>query len=338
MMEMMKKRRLGSSGPEVSAVGLGCMGMSHAYGAARDHKEMERLLAEAVEMGYTLFDTAESYGTPDNPHDNEEILGNALKPFRDKVVISTKFGISNIQAESHAIVTDSSPAVIRESVEGSLHRLQTDHIDIYFQHRPDPKVAPEEVAEVMQTLIREGKILHWGVSEADEDYIRRAHAVCPLTVIQNRYSMMARWHESLFPVLEELGIGFMAFSPLANGLLSDSYSANSHFDAKTDYRASMPQFKKESFAQNEQLMSLVNNLAAHYHATPAQISLAWMMGKKPYIVPIPGTRHVSRLHENMGAAEISMTADEVRRIDNALAEMPMSEVFGGSKVIGKQER
>lgn len=321
----------------MSAVGLGCMGMSHAYGLPRNHKEMERLLAEAVEMGYSLFDTAESYGTPDNPHDNEEILGNALKPFRDKVILSTKFGISHILADSHAIVTDSSPAVIRESAEGSLHRLQTDHIDIYLQHRPDPKVAPEKVAEIMQTLIREGKILHWGVSEADEDYIRRAHAVCPLTVIQNRYSMMARSHESLFPVIEELGIGFMAFSPLANGLLSDCYSVNSHFDAKTDYRASMPQFKKESFAKNEQLMSFVNNLAAKHNATPSQISLAWMMCKKPYIVPIPGTRHVSRLRENMGAAEIDMTADEVRRIDGVLSAMTMSEVFGGSKTVSIKE-
>lgn len=332
---MMKKRRLGNSGPKVSAVGLGCMGMSHAYGAARNHKDMERLLAEAVEMGYTLFDTAETYGTPDNPHDNEEILGNALKPFRDKVVISTKFGISNIQADSHAIVTDSSPAVIRESVEGSLRRLQTDHIDIYFQHRPDPKIAPEEVAEVMQTLIREGKILHWGVSEADEDYIRRAHTVCPLTVIQNRYSMMARWHENLFPVLEELGIGFMAFSPLANGLLSDCYSIHSKFDAQTDYRAAMPQFTKESFEENKQLMALVNGLAAKFHATPAQISLAWMICKKPYIVPIPGTRHLSRLQENMGATEIELSEDEVRLIDDSLANMKMSEVFGGSKVISK---
>lgn len=331
----MKKRRLGNSGPKVSAVGLGCMGMSHAYGAARNHKDMERLLAEAFEMGYTLFDTAETYGTPDNPHDNEEILGNALKPFRDKVVISTKFGISNIQADSHAIVTDSSPAVIRESVEGSLRRLQTDHIDIYFQHRPDPKIAPEEVAEVMQALIREGKILHWGVSEADEDYIRRAHTVCPLTVIQNRYSMMARWHENLFPVLEELGIGFMAFSPLANGLLSDCYSIHSKFDAQTDYRAAMPQFTKESFEENKQLMALVNGLAAKFHATPAQISLAWMICKKPYIVPIPGTRHLSRLQENMGATEIELSEDEVRLIDDSLANMKMSEVFGGSKVISK---
>lgn len=334
----MKKRRLGNSGPKVSAVGLGCMGMSHAYGAARDHKDMERLLSQAVELGYTLFDTAEMYGTPDHPHDNEEILGKALKGYRDKVVLSTKFGITFSYLEEaglHAVIPDSSPEKIRTSLEGSLRRLQTDHIDIYFQHRPDPKIAPEEVAEVMQTLIREGKILHWGVSEADEDYIRRAHTVCPLTVIQNRYSMMARWHENLFPVLEELGIGFMAFSPLANGLLSDCYSIHSKFDAQTDYRAAMPQFTKESFEENKQLMALVNGLAAKFHATPAQISLAWMICKKPYIVPIPGTRHFSRLQENMGATEIELSEDEVRLIDDSLANMKMSEVFGGSKVISK---
>lgn len=335
---MMNKRRLGNSGPKVSAVGLGCMGMSHAYGAARDHKDMERLLSQAVELGYTLFDTAEMYGTPDHPHDNEEILGKALKGYRDKVVLSTKFGITFSYLEEaglHAVIPDSSPEKIRTSLEGSLRRLQTDHIDIYFQHRPDPKIAPEEVAEVMQTLIREGKILHWGVSEADEDYIRRAHTVCPLTVIQNRYSMMARWHENLFPVLEELGIGFMAFSPLANGLLSDCYSIHSKFDAQTDYRAAMPQFTKESFEENKQLMALVNGLAAKFHATPAQISLAWMICKKPYIVPIPGTRHLSRLQENMGATEIELSEDEVRLIDDSLANMKMSEVFGGSKVISK---
>ncbi|MGM9698251.1 MAG: aldo/keto reductase [Prevotella sp.] len=334
----MKTRRLGMRGPEVSAVGLGCMGMSHAYGAARDHKDMEQLLAQAVDMGYTLFDTAELYGTPERPHDNEEILGKALKAHRDKVVLSTKFGVTFVHPEEagpHAVIPDSNPDKIRISLEGSLRRLQTDHIDIYFQHRPDPKVEPEAVAEMMQMLIREGKILHWGVSEANEEYIRRAHAVCPLTAIQNRYSMMARWHESLFPMLEELGIGFMAFSPLANGLLSDCYSIHSHFDAQTDYRAAMPQFTQDSFDQNKQLMALVNDLAAAHHVTPAQISLAWMICKKPYIVPIPGTRHLSRLQENMGAAEIELTANEIRHIDETLANIKMSEVFGGSKVIIK---
>lgn len=336
----MKTKKIGMRGLEVSTVGLGCMGMSHAYGAACEHKDMLQLLAQAVDMGYTLFDTAELYGTPERPHDNEEILGEALKAYRDKVMISTKFGVTFSHPEeagAHDVIPDSNPKKIRISLEGSLRRLQTDHIDIYFQHRPDPNVNPEEVAEVMQTLIREGKILHWGVSEANEEYIRRAHAVCPLTAIQNRYSMMARWHESLFPVLEELGIGFMAFSPLANGLLSDCYSIHSHFDEQIDYRAAMPQFTKDSFEQNKQLMALVNDLAAAHHATPAQISLAWMICKKPYIVPIPGTRHLSRLQENMGAAEIELTAEEVRQIDETLANMRMSEVFGGSKVIIKNK-
>ena len=243
-------RTLGLSGLRVSAVGLGCMGMSHAYGAPADKGEMTELLADAVEMGYTFFDTAEMYGTPDRPHDNEELLGEALRRFRDQIVIATKFGISFECPEAggtHAVIPDSRPATIRRAVEGSLRRLRTDRIDLYYQHRIDPKVAPEEVAGVMADLIREGKILHWGISEATEEYLRRAHAVCPVTAVQNRYSMMARWHEALFPVLEELGVGFVAFSPLANGLLTDCYTADSTFDPATDYRASMPQFRRESF-------------------------------------------------------------------------------------------
>lgn len=241
----MEYRVLGLSGLRVSAVGLGCMGMSHAYGAPADKEEMTELLADAVEMGYTFFDTAEMYGTFDRPHDNEELLGKALQRFRDRVVIVTKFGISFDRPEAggtHAVIPDSRPATIRCSVEESLHRLHTDRIDLYYQHRIDPKVAPEEVAGVMADLIREGKILHWGISEATEEYLRRAHKICPVTAVQNRYSMMARQHEELFPVLEELGIGFVAFSPLANGLLTDCYTADTTFDPATDYRASMPQF------------------------------------------------------------------------------------------------
>lgn len=212
----MNYRTLGLSGLRVSAVGLGCMGMSHAYGAPADKHEMTRLLADAVDMGYNFFDTAETYGTPQNPHDNEELLGEALKPFRDRIVIATKFGISFDKPDepgTHKLVPCSQPDVIRRSVEGSLRRLQTDHIDLYYQHRIDPNVQPEEVAGVMADLIREGKILHWGISETTEDYLRRAYRVCPVTAIQNRYSMMARQYERLFPVLEELGIGFVAFSP-----------------------------------------------------------------------------------------------------------------------------
>lgn len=329
----MKYRTLGHDGPLVSAVGLGCMGMSHAYGAPADKREMTELLADAVEMGYTFFDTAEVYGTPQNPHDNEELVGAALKPFRDRVVIATKFGVSFDSPETtgaHKLIARSRPEVIRRSVEQSLRRLQTYHIDLYFQHRIDPDTAPEEVAGVMAALIREGRILHWGISETTEDYLRRAHAVCPVTAVQNRYSMMARHHECLFPALEELGVGFVAFSPLANGLLSTFYTAESHFDAGTDYRAAMPQFRPESFGRNRRLLDTLYSLADRHHATPAQIALAWMLCKRPWIMPIPGTRHLCRLKENIGAADVSLSTADVQGIDRELETMEMSEVFGGS--------
>lgn len=330
----MKHRNLGSGGLRVSAVGLGCMGMSHAYGAVPNRKEMAQLLADAVDMGYDFFDTAEVYGTATCRHDNEELLGEALKPFRNNVVISTKFGVA-IDPSDHSISTDSRPDIIRRSVEGSLRRLQTDHIDLYFQHRMDAAVAPEEVADVMAGLIKEGKILHWGISEPTEEYLRRAHAVCPVAAIQNRYSMMARWHEALFPTLEALGIGFVAFSPLANGLLSNCYTVNDHFDPATDYRSFMPQYQKESFVQNEPLFELLNDLAEKHHATSAQMSLAWMMSKKPWIVPIPGTRSLCRLKENIGAADIVISSEEVKEIDDELSHLNMSQVFGGSPVVEK---
>lgn len=328
-------RTLGISGLRVSAIGLGCMGMSHAYGAPADKREMAELLADAVDMGYTFFDTAEAYGTPENPYDNEKLLGYALKPFRSSLVIATKFGISFEHPNTtgtHTVIADARPEVIRHSVNASLRRLQTDHIDLYFQHRMDPLVTPEEVASVMMELIKAGKILHWGISEPSEEYLRRAHNVCPVAAIQNRLSMMARWHESLFPTLEELGIGFVAFSPLANGLLTKCYTANSHFDAATDYRASMPQFRRKSFEQNRALFALIDRLAEEHHATPSQIALAWVMGKRPWIVPIPGTRKLYRLKENIGAADIRLSVEEVEKIDALLNDMDMSEVFGGSPV------
>lgn len=219
------------------------------------------------------------------------------------------------------------------SIDASLKRLGTDHIDLYYQHRLDPKVPIEEVAGVMADLIREGKITHWGLSEATEETIRRAHAVCPVTAIQNRYSMMARWYESLFPVLEELHIGYVAFSPLANGFLSGKYDKTSKFEAGTDYRSVMPQFQPDSIDQNRALLELLHRLAAEKNATPAQISLAWMLCKKPYIVPIPGTRKLNRLQENAGAADIVLSAAEVALIDEALAHMEMSHVFGGSRIV-----
>ena len=333
----MQYRTLGSD-LTVSAVGLGCMGMSHAYGAPADKKEMTELLAQAVDLGYTFFDTAEVYGTLEQPHDNEELVGAALKPYRDKIVLSTKFGIHfdmTSTATNKPLVPDSRPKVIRASVEASLKRLGTDHIDLYYQHRQDPKIPIEEVAGVMVDLIREGKITHWGLSEATEDTIRRAHAVCPVTAIQNRYSMMARWYENLFPVLEELNIGYVAFSPLANGFLSGKYDKSFRFDAGTDYRSVMPQFQPENIDRNHDLLALLQKLAEQNNATPAQISLAWMLCKKPYIVPIPGTRKLSRLLENASAADVTLSAIEVSAIDKALSGMEISEVFGGSQVVSK---
>ncbi|SNU98879.1 putative oxidoreductase [Megamonas hypermegale] len=323
---------------KVSAVGLGCMGLSHAYGEPVDKDTAVKFIQKAVEAGYTFFDTAEIYGTADDPHINEKIVGEALKPYRDKVVIATKFGIT-FDHDSGIIplplVTDSRPEVIRKSVEGSLKRLQTDHIDLYYQHRLDKNVPIEEVAGVMADLIKEGKILHWGLSEATEETIRRAHKICPLTAIQNRYHMMYRNYENLFSVLEELNIGFVAFSPLANGFLSGRYTADSRFTEKGDYRAVMPQFQPEAYESNRKLLQLINDMAEEKQATPAQISLVWMICKKPYIVPIPGTRKENRLIENIGAADINLTAQEIAQIDKALAEMDMSEVYGGTKVINK---
>lgn len=331
----MKYRVLGDS-LSVSAVGLGCMGMSHGYGAAADRQEMAGLIAQAIDMGYTFFDTAEIYGTPDNPHDNEELVGAALKPYRKKVVMGTKFGINfdmSATTTNKPLIPDSRPETIRKSVEGSLKRLQTDYIDVYYQHRVDPNVPMAEVAGVMKQLMEEGKILHWGLSEANEDAIRQAHAVCPLTVVQNRYSMMARHYEALFPTLEELNIGLVAFSPMANGLLTGAYGKEAKFDTKTDYRSAMPQFSAESIDKNQELLHLLTETAARKHATPAQISLAWMIEKKPWIVPIPGTRKLHRLQENAGAADIALTAEEVATLDNVLNHMEMSEVFGGSKIV-----
>lgn len=331
----MEYRTLGLSGLRVSAVGLGCMGMSHAYGAPADKQKMTQLLADAVEMGYTFFDTAEIYGPPDRPHDNEELLGQALRPFRDRIVIATKFGLTFDHPEAagpHALIPDSHPESICRAVEESLRRLRTDRIDLYYQHRIDPQVAPEEVADAMARLIREGKILHWGISEATEEYLRRAHKVCPVAAIQNRYSMMARGHESLFAVLEELGVGFVAFSPLANGLLTEYYTPETQFDPQTDYRASMPQFRRESFEKNRSLFALIHRLADEHHATPSQIAMAWMMNKKPWIVPIPGTRCLCRLKENAGAADIRLTKEELQHIDAELDGMEMSDVFGGSPI------
>ncbi len=320
---------------KVSAVGLGCMGFTHAYGEPVDKSEMIELIAQAVDIGYTFFDTAEIYGSAENPFDNEELVGESLKPFRDKVVIGTKFGIRfdrTSNATNLPVITDARPEVIKKSVEGSLKRLQTDYIDIYYQHRQDKNTPVEEVAGVMKQLIDEGKILHWGLSEVDEDTIRRAHKVCPVTAIQNRYSMMARWYEKLFPVLEELNIGYVAFSPIANGLLSGAYNKDSKFAEKVDYRSTMPQFTADAMDKNKNLFALLEETAQNKNATKAQIALAWMMCKKNYIVPIPGTRKLSRLKENAGAADVKLTATEVQSLDTALDNMEMSAVYGGAPI------
>lgn len=321
---------------KVSAVGLGCMGMSHAYGAPADKKEMTELLAQAVDMGYTFFDTAQVYGSPENPYDNEELVGAALRPFRNKIVLATKFGIHfdmNSTQVNKPLIPDASPKTIRTSVESSLMRLGIDHIDLYYQHRQDPDVAVEEVAGVMSELIKEGKITHWGLSEVTEDTIKRAHKVCPVTAVQNRYSMMARYNEVLFPILEELNIGFVPFSPMANGFLTGKYGKNSKFDAKTDYRSMMPQFKEEAYEQNQKLLELLRDMAEKKSATPAQISLSWMICKKDYIAPIPGTRKLERLKENAKAADIQLTKEEIKELDEALERTQMSTVFGGSSII-----
>lgn len=324
----MQFRVLGNSDLRVSAVGMGCMGISHASGAPMGKNEGARVIREAYEMGYTFFDTAECYtGTyPDGSIAyNEDIVGEALQPVRDKVIIATKCGVKH--GGDHLIL-DSSPAVIRQSVEGSLRRLGIDCIDLYYQHRIDPKVEPETVAETMAELIREGKIKAWGISEANEEYLRRAHAVCPVAAIQNRYSMMARWHEKLFPVVEELGIAYVAFSPMANGFLTGQYNADSKFEQGVDFRSMMPQYTKDGFEKGHELMELLQTIAKEKNVTPAQVSLSWMLCKKPYIIPIPGSRKPERLRENLGAANVILSGSEIAAIDAKLDTMDIP-VFGG---------
>ena len=300
---------------------------------------MTELLSEAVDRGYTFFDTAEVYGTPENPHDNEELLGEALKPYRNRIVLASKCGIrfdETSTAVNKPLIPDGRPETIRKSIDGSLRRLQTDHLDLYYIHRIDRNVPIEETAGAMKELIEAGKITHWGISEADEETLRRAHKVCPVTAVQNRYSMMYRDYEALFPVLEELQIGFVAFSPLANGLLSAKYNKDSKFEKGTDYRSAMPQFTPEAFDKNEEMIRHIKEMADKKNATPAQISLAWMLAKEPWIVPIPGTRKYGRRVENAQAAEVSLSRQEVEDLDRMLDTVPMSGVFGGSKVETKK--
>ncbi len=316
---------------KVSAVGLGCMGFSHAYGTATERSAAVYAIRQAVDMGCSFFDTAECYvgkNADGSVSYNEELVGEALAPVRERVTIATKFGVRH---ENRWLILDSRTETILKSVDGSLKRLGVDYVDLYYQHRIDPNLSAEEVADVMASLIKSGKILHWGISEASEDYLRRAHSVCPVACVQNRYSMMARHHERIFPVLEELNVGFVAFSPLANGILSDAFSQGESFGA-VDYRRDMPQYDADAFEQNIELFELLRNLAHEKQATPAQISLAWTLAKKPWIVPIPGSRKVDRIRENLCASYVAVTPAESLAIDNALAAMKMSAVFGGSPV------
>ena len=311
-------------------MGLGCMGFSHASGAPTDHDTAVRTIREAYEMGYDFFDTAECYTGvyPDGTISyNEELVGEALRDMRQNVVIATKCGVTH--GGDHLIL-DSSPARIRSSVEGSLKKLGTDHIDLYYQHRIDPKVEPETVAETMGSLIREGKILAWGISETTEDYLRRAHAVTPVTAIENRYSMMARWHESIFPVCEELGITYVAFSPMANGFLTGKYNAQTQFEGSEDFRSRMPQYTEEGYSKAKELIDLLNSLSREKNATPAQLSLAWMICKKPFIIPIPGSRKPERLKENLEAGNVILSAEEIAAIDKRLDTMTFDVFVGHS--------
>lgn len=325
----MKKRKLGNSDLFVNPVGLGCMGFSHASGDPVDSAIAIKTLRQAYEMGYDFFDTAEAYTGvfPDGTVSyNEELVGAALKDVRDKVVIATKMGVHH--NEDLSLRLDSRPETIRSSVETSLKRLGTDYIDLYYQHRIDPMVEPETVAETMAQLIKEGKIRYWGISETTEDYLRRANGVCPVTAIENRYSMMARWHEKIFPVCEELNVAYVAFSPMANGFLTGKYNPNTKFEGKQDYRAGMPQYTEEGYEKAKALLAFLTELAAKKNATMGQLSLAWMINKKPYIVPIPGSRKPERLKENLEAGEIFLTKEEVAEIDAKLNTMEF-EVFGG---------
>ena len=314
----MQKRKLGNSGLEVSALGLGCMGMTYAYGPAPDKQEMIKLLHAAVDHGITFFDTAEVYG----PFTNEELVGEALAPLRDRVVIATKFGFKRAaDNESRWSELDSRPEHIREVAEASLKRLRTDRIDLFYQHRVDPDVPIEDVAGTVKDLISEGKVKHFGMSEAGLQTIRRAHAVQPVTALQNEYSLWWREPETeTFAVLEELGIGFVPFSPLGRGFLTGKIDENTKFDS-SDFRNVVPRFTPEARKANQSLVELLNNVAERKNATAAQIALAWLLAQKPWIVPIPGTTKLSRLQENIGATELALTAEDLAEINDAAAQI-----------------
>src|SRR5712691_1738889 len=310
----MQKRTLGNSNLEVSAIGLGCMGMSFGYGPTADKQQMISLIRTAVERGVTFFDTAEIYG----PLTNEELVGEALVPVREQVVIATKFGFKPAsESEARWSQLDSRPEHIKQAVEGSLKRLNVDVIDLLYQHRVDPNVPIEDVAGAVKELIREGKVKHFGLSEASAQTIRRAHAVQPVTAVQSEYSLWwRRPEEAVLPTLEELGIGFVPYSPLGKGFLTGEINENTTFDS-SDFRNTLPRFTPEARKANQALVDLLGKIAERKKATPAQIALAWLLAQKPWIVPIPGTRKLSRLDENIGAAAVELTSDDLRDIDSA---------------------
>ena len=314
----MKKRKLGKSGLEVSAIGLGCMGMSFGYGPPKNKQEMISVLHAAVERGVTFFDTAEVYG----PLKNEELVGEALAPFRGKVVIATKFGFKlDPTGERTWIGVDSRPEHIKEVAEASLKRLRTGVIDLFYQHRVDPEVPIEDVAGAVKELIHRGKVKHFGLSEPGVQTIRRAHAVQPVTAIQNEYSLWWRKPEhEVLPLLEELGIGFVPYSPLGRGFLTGKMNENTTFDS-TDFRNTLPRFTPEARKANQALVDLLGEIAKRKNATPAQIALAWLLAQKPWIVPIPGTTKLKRMQENVGAAEIELTRDDLREIESAASQI-----------------
>jgi aryl-alcohol dehydrogenase-like predicted oxidoreductase len=328
----MKKRKLGNSGLEVSAIGLGCMGMSFGFGPAKDKQEMISLIRSAVERGVTFFDTAEVYG----PFTNEELVGEALAPLREQVVIATKFGF-NIDADGtqhQQPPLNSRPDHIKEVAEASLMRLKTDYIDLFYQHRVDPEVPIEDVAGAVRDLIEEGKVRHFGLSEAGVEVIRRAHAVQPVTALQSEYSLWWREPEAeILPMLEELGIGFVPFSPLGKGFLTGKIDENTKFDS-TDFRNTVPRFSPEARKANQALVDLIAEFAAQKKATPAQIALAWVLAQKPWIAPIPGTTKLHRLEENLGAADVELTADNFLQIENITSRV---EVKGARYSEGSQK-
>lgn len=312
----MKTRKIGAAGLEVSAIGYGAMGLSHGYGVVPERKESIKLMRQAYDLGCTFFDTAEGYGMGDN----EVMLGEALKPIREDVVIATKFGGNTIQNGKLAHV-ELTPKQIRLHLEASLKRLQTDHIELYYQHRTSEKVTVEEVANCMGELIKEGKILGWGLSEVNADIIKQAHSVTPLTAIQNEYSIMERMYEKeVIPACEELGIGFVPFSPLAGGFLTGKVTQNTQYKGD-DVRGSITRYTRENIVANQPLLDLLHKFADSKNATPAQISLAWMLHTKDFIVPIPGTKKYNRLVENLGAADVELTDSEYGQIEAELAKI-----------------